>query len=108
MRLLNTYDALPNFKGQNTAAAIRIYKNRLYISNRGADTISEFEIFGSELKLVKNHSCFGKGPRDIDIVNDMFFCTNEQTNDITILKMVNEELVLVGKIAVANPLCVSH
>lgn len=108
MRLLNTYDALPNFKGQNTAAAIRIYKNRLYISNRGADTISEFEIFGSELKLVKNHSCFGKGPRDFDIVNDMFFCTNEQTNDITILKMVNEELVLVGKIAVANPLCVSH
>lgn len=108
LKLLGTYNALPEFEGNNTAAAIRIYKNKLYISNRGADTITEFEIIGSELKLIENHSCFGVGPRDFDIIDDLFFCTNEQSNDVTVLKMINGKLVLVDRIFMDNPLCVAY
>ncbi len=108
LKLLNTYDALPDFNGYNTAAAIRIYNDKLYISNRGADTISEFEIVGSELTLLNNYSCFGVGPRDFDIIDDLFFCTNEQSNDVTILKMVNDNLELLDKITMRNPLCVAY
>ncbi len=108
LKLLDTYKALEKFDGNNTAAAIRICNDRLFISNRGADTISEFQIIGAELKLLKNHSCFGVGPRDFDIIDGLFFCTNEQSNDVTVLKMVNGKLELAERIVMDNPLCVTY
>lgn len=108
LKLLGTYDSLPDFDGPNTAAAIRICNDKLYISNRGADTITEFQIIGNELKLLKNHSCFGTGPRDFDIIDGLFFCTNEQSNDVTVLKMVNGRLELSDRVAMDAPLCVTQ
>ncbi|MBQ7292319.1 MAG: lactonase family protein [Clostridia bacterium] len=104
---LNTYECLPDFKEKNTAAAIRIKGKYLYISNRGAETITRLEICGKELRLLENTYCGGKNPRDFLIVDDLMFCTNELTNDVTILKLVDGKPVLTEQtLNMPNPLCV--
>ncbi len=108
LKYLDTYAALPDFDGYNTAAAIRIDGDRLYISNRGAETITEFKITGDRLRRIKNHPCYGIGPRDFDVIDGLFFCTNEQSNDITVLKRVGEELKLIDRLEMDAPLCVTY
>lgn len=105
--LKGTYPALPDFKGESTAAAIRIKDKYLYISNRGADTISRFRIIGEKLELLENTHCGGRGPRDFNIIDDYIICTNENSNDVTILKLENGLPVLTTqKINIDSPLCV--
>ena len=103
---LDTYKALPDYEGKNTAAAIRIKGEYLYISNRGANTISKFKICGEALELVGNFDCFGDGPRDFDIIEDLFFCTNEQSDDVTVLKETENGFELVERLEMPSPICV--
>jgi len=105
--LKNTYSALSDYEGESTAAAIRIRGNYLYISNRGADTISRFEIVGDKLELLENTYCGGNGPRDFNIIDDYIICTNEKSNDVTVLKLKNGKPVLLDEnIEIGSPLCV--
>lgn len=105
--LKGTYSAIPEFCGESTAAAIRIKENYLYVSNRGANTISRFEIKGKKLELLDNTYCGGKGPRDFDIIDDYIVCTNENDNTVTVLKLENGMPVLTSeKIEIGSPLCV--
>ena len=105
--LKGTYSAIPDYKEKSTAAAIRIKDDNLYISNRGADTISRFKILGDKLELLGNTYCGGKGPRDFIIVDDFFVVTNENSNDVTVLKLENGKPVLTNeKLEICNPLCV--
>ena len=104
---LDTYDCLPDFKEKNTAAAIRVNGKYLYISNRGADTITRLEINGKTLRLLENTPCGGKNPRDFLVVDDLVFCTNEFTNDVTVLKLKDGKPALTDvKLDMPNPLCV--
>ena len=104
---LNTYDCLPDFQEKNTAAAIRVNGKYLYISNRGADTITRLEINGKALRLLENTPCGGKNPRDFLVVDDLVFCTNEFTNDVTVLKLKDGKPALTDvKLDMPNPLCV--
>ena len=103
----DTYECLPDFKEKNTAAAIRINGKYLYVSNRGAETVTRFEIEGKKLHLLENTYCGGKNPRDFLIVDDLAFCTNEFTNDVTVLKLVDGKPILTEtKLNMPNPLCV--
>ena len=105
--LKGTYSAIPDFKEQSTAAAIRIKDEHLYISNRGADTISRFRIEGEKLVLLENTFCGGNGPRDFDINDDYIICTNENSNNVTVLKLENGKPVLTDERAyMGGPLCV--
>jgi 6-phosphogluconolactonase len=104
---LDTYDCLPDFKEKNTAAAIRVKGKYLYISNRGADTVTRLEIDGKKLRLLENTDCGGKNPRDFLIVDDLLLCTNEFTDDVTVLKLVDGKPILTEtKLNMPNPLCV--
>ena len=106
--LKGTYSAIPDFKGESTAAAIRIKGEYLYISNRGADTISRFKIVGDKLELLENTYCGGKGPRDFNIIDDYIICTNENSNDVTVLKLENGKPVLTDeRLEIGSPLCVA-
>ena len=106
--LKGTYSAIPDFKGESTAAAIRIKGECLYISNRGADTISRFKIVGDKLELLENTYCGGKGPRDFNIIDDYIICTNENSNDVTVLKLENGKPVLTDeRLEIGSPLCVA-
>lgn len=104
---LNTYAAIPDFAGESTAAAIRIYEGRLYVSHRGADCISCFDIQGEALKLLWNAECGGKNPRDFDITDGYIICTNEGGN-ISVLKLFDDGAQLVtDDIELPDPLCVT-
>ena len=105
---IETYAALPDYNEINTAAAIRIHGKYLYISNRGANTITRFEISDDKLILLENTPCGGIGPRDFDIIDDKIYCTNEQSNDVTVLLLENGKPVLTNeKYSMENPLCVT-
>ena len=104
---LDTYDCLPDFKEKNTAAAIRVEGKYLYISNRGADSIARLEIDGKKLTLLENTPCGGRNPRDFLVVDGLMFCTNEFTNDVTVLKLDEGRPILTEtRLPMPNPLCV--
>lgn len=106
-KILGTYKALPDYTGQSTAAAIRIKDEYLYISNRGADTISRFKIDGEKLILLENTDCGGVGPRDFEIIDNHIICTNEQSDSVTVLNLVDGKPLLTNsKIEIKAPLCV--
>ena len=108
LALRETVDALPDFNGKSTAAAIRRNGKYLYVSHRGADSIARFEILPNNgLKLLETTPVGGASPRDILIVDDLLFCANELTNNVTVLKLSDgrptkqhDELLM------THPLCI--
>lgn len=104
---ISTYPALPeDFTGSNLAAAIRIRKDRLYISNRGHDSIAVFSADGEKLTL-KGFYPVGREPRDFNIFDDLLVCCNMLDNDVTIYKITEDGLVLTDRISdITEPLCI--
>lgn len=101
-----TYSALPNeFCGTNLGAAIRIYKNRLYVSNRGHNSIAVFDINDDKLEL-SDFIMTGDHPRDFNIADDMIFCCNMNDDTVT-LYSINDSFRLIDTISVKAPLCVN-
>ena len=105
---VDTYKALPvDYNALNTAAAVRVDKGYVYVSNRGHNSIVSFKINGEKLESPEFFSCEGKGPRDININGDYLFSTNEQTNDVTLFKVFNGKLEFIKVInTMPDPLCV--
>jgi 6-phosphogluconolactonase len=107
LALLDTYDCLPDFEGSNAAAAIRISGEYLYASQRGADCITRFRMEGDRLVFMENTPCGGGSPRDFLIVDSWIFCTNETTDDVTVLALENGKPTLTDKrLSMPHPLCV--
>ncbi len=106
LTLLKTYNALPDdFKEKNTAAAIRIDRDFLYVSNRGHNSIAVFKIVGNTLGEPEYFDCGGIAPRDININGDYLFSTNEGTNNVTLHKINNGKLSNTGiKFDMPDPL----
>ncbi|MGN0178118.1 MAG: lactonase family protein [Monoglobaceae bacterium] len=92
---------------ESTAAAIRVYGSKLYVSNRGHDSISVFSMDGEELELIKCVGCGGKSPRDFNIINDILICTNEASDNVTFFGL-NEGIPekLDFELNIRQPLCV--
>ena len=84
---LSSYSCGVSMEG-NTAAAIRISKDggHLFISQRGADTVSVFSISedGRRLSLLHNIPCGGRDPRDMILTPDERFllCANQSSEDL--------------------------
>ncbi|MBQ8357027.1 MAG: lactonase family protein [Clostridia bacterium] len=106
---LADYPALPDdFKGENTAAAIRCINGHVYVSNRGHDSITCFKIVGEGLERCGSFSCEGKSPRDFIVTGDRLICTNEQDNSVTVFEMRdNLPHKLIQKLTVEKALCVT-
>jgi len=109
---LETYHALPkDFKGESTAAAIRISNcgRFLYVSNRGHNSITTFSVSNGKLTLIRHTDCGGVTPRDFNLTPDNQFlvCTNQDSNNVTCFSMENGIIKnLVHEETVKNPLCV--
>ena len=108
LNYLETYKALPDdFTALNTAAAVRVDKGYVYVSNRGHNSIVSFKINGEKLEPPQYFSCEGEGPRDININGDYLFSTNEQTNNVTLFKVESGKLEFIKVIdTMPDPLCV--
>ncbi len=109
LTLRKTVDALPDFEGINTAAAIRRSDDYLYVSHRGADCVARFKILpDGDLKLLENTPTGGVSPRDIWIVDNLLLCANEVTDSVTVLKLANAKpTVFKTAISMKHPLCIS-
>ena len=102
----DTVSALPEPDEQSFAAAIRVRGNRIYVSHRGRDAISCLTFENDDLKLLYTSSCGGASPRDFIIVEDVIFCTNEVSNEVSVLEIHENRLSDTGiRIPMPAPLC---
>lgn len=112
LKLQNTISALPkDFSGDNISAAIRIKDNYLYVSNRGHNSISVFEIKDSyNIVLKECVDCGGNSPRDFNIIDDVLICTNEKSDNLTVFKLNNyiPEIISESELNIPSPLCVAY
>lgn len=108
LELIDTLSGIPSdFTNKTTMAAIRVHDGFIYASNRGHDSISKFSFDGTKLHLEDVISVGGSGPRDFDFIGDYVYSTNEQTNNVTVLKNENGKLTLLPfTYNMPDPLCV--
>mgnify|MGYP004517789729 CR=1 FL=1 len=91
---------------KNAAAAIRCRDNFVYASNRGDDSIMQFSFCKDGMKQEKRIYSGGKSPRDFDIIEDIMVCTNELTDNVTV---IDKNGYIVSELRdIVNPLCVSY
>ena len=100
-------------KEKTFAGAIKLSKNgqNLYVTNRGHNSISVFNIINNKLELVQNISCGGDFPRDIELNSseEYLLVANQKSNNITILKrdLKNGKLVLTrSAMKMEKPTCI--
>ncbi len=94
---------------KNTAAAIRVSGDLIYASNRGMNDITCLKWDGEKLTVVSKTPCGGVSPRDILLVDDLLFITNETSDNVTIFKVdgpvltkLDTELPMPGPLAVVT------
>ncbi len=105
---VTSVSSLPSdFEGQNTAAAIRIKGDLLFVSNRGHNSIAVFDI-NNKIPVFKSaFDCGGIGPRDFNIFDNLIVCTNEKSDDVTFFELENGEIKKLDiKLNLKTPLCV--
>ena len=91
---------------ESTASAVRCKGKTVYASNRGDDSVVEFSFDESGLKQEKRYDCGGKSPRDFDVIEELIICTNELSDNVSVIDKKGEVLFELKNIA--NPLCISY
>lgn len=93
-----------SYSGENTVAAIRIWKDWLFVSNRGHDSIAAFSIQeDGSLSLRQIVPTGGRIPRDFAVMGDYLVIANQGSDEITVLRM-NPETKLLEQTGVSVPL----
>ena len=92
MTFLSAVNTLPEgFAGENIDAAIHFAPDgkTLVVSNRGDDSLALFKAEGGKLTLKQIVKVGGKTPREFAYTPDgkMVFCCNQDSSDITVLKV---------------------
>lgn len=108
LTLCDTVSTLPkDCKAENYPAAIRYNNGRIYVSNRGHDSISVLCFENGRLILDGSFSCGGHWPRDFDIFGNILVCTNELSGSVTFFKLCDGKAEKLGTMLNINsPLCV--
>lgn len=103
---IQTVSTLEKENRKNTAAAIRVCGEYVYVSNRGEDSISCLRWDGQKLKLCSVTPCSGRSPRDFIIAEGLLFCTNENSDNVTIFRADGPAMEkLDQELPVPAPLC---
>lgn len=101
-----TVSALPEPDDHSFAAAIRVQRDRVYVSHRGRDAISCLKFEKGKLNLLYTSPCGGASPRDFIIAEDKIFCTNEISNEVSVLDIHEDGIEDTGiRISMPTPLC---
>jgi len=99
----------PSFGEENYPAAVRVRENRVYLSNRGHDSIASWK-FGSEgLTDFCLASCGGRWPRDMQWAGKYLVVANEKSHSVTVMRLrENGNLELMPQAySVPSALCVT-
>lgn len=89
---LHDVDAKPKgFSGQGAGSAIRLSGDgrRLYVTERGSNTIALFAVDGANLTLIDHYSAYGNHPRDFDLIADGRYavCTNQFSDSFVLYRV---------------------
>ena len=105
LHLRDTVSVLPaDCTVESTAAAIRCIGDRVYVSNRGHDSVSVLRFCDGQLSLEKTVPTYGQGPRDIWVEGDWLIATNEVGNNVCCVSL--SDGCLLSEIRMKSPLCV--
>ena len=108
MTLIDTISCLPKeFEGESFVSAIRLYKNDIYVANRGHNSISKLSFDGRKLKFLDAFYCKGKTPRDFIFHENRIICANQDSNNVTIFEEdSNGKYKFIQQIDMDEPICV--
>lgn len=107
LKFVDEHTTLPDdYIDVSTVAAIRYYKDRIYVSNRGHDSIAVFLFKNDELMLEEFILCDGQSPRDFNIVDGLIICSNENSNNITVFDIENN-MKQIQCLQIESPVCVT-
>lgn len=106
--LINTVSInCKNEKANGAAIHLSSDGNYLYISLREENVICVFAVKGERLKLLQTFDCGGDSPRDFNIFGEYIICTNERSNNVSVLRLKDGIFVeLIDSIPLAAVLCV--
>ena len=109
LTLLDTVSTLPEgYTGENSASAIRLSPDsrKLYVSNRGHNSVCVFDTAGPKLR----QACFipscGDSPREIYLLDRWLLCANENSDTITVLPADGSSDTPVCVFPVKRPWCI--
>ena len=106
--LFNTVKiACKNEKANGTAIRLSGTGKHLYVSLREENAICVFAVDNEKLTLLQMMDCGGDSPRDFNLFQDCFICTNEKSNSVIVFRLDDIRNVA-GKetITLKSPLCV--
>lgn len=108
MTLIDTVSCLPkDFDETSYASAIRIYKDHIYVANRGHNSISRLSFNGEKLKFIDSIDCKGTTPRDFVFHGNRIICANQNSNNVTVFEEVEDgQLKFMQQIEIEEPICV--
>ena len=94
---------------ESAAAAIHLSEDgeRLYVSNRGHDSIAVFAVNGAGLTLLGHIPSFGRSPRDFALAGEYLLCANEFSDNVQVFSLKDRiPTEPVCTLAVEMPWCV--
>ena len=109
---LHDVDAKPQgFLEQGKGSAIRLSLDgkRLYVTERGSETIALFAVDGANLTLLSHFDSHGAEPRDFMLIADERYavCTNQFSDQFALYRVEsNGSLTFLNSIAVPQPISV--
>lgn len=105
LKLLNSERTIPDdYKGVNYPSAIRLNASgkKLYIANRGNDSVCIWDVNGTCLSNRRFVKSGGTMPREMNVVDNWVLCGNSDS-----LAVISEETgELSDRVAIKNPWCI--
>lgn len=108
--LADAQPCLPADAGESWAAALRQGPDgRLFVSNRGHDSVSVFRLDAQGLPVREGvYSCGGAYPRDLLAVGeDCLLCACQRSNEVTCLRRTAAGWRVASRLAVPAPVCLT-
>jgi len=109
LTVLDTVSTLPEgYMDVSYCAAIRWKDDKIYVSNRGHNSVAVMSFADETLTLTSTFDCGGDFPRDMHLCGAFLLCTNQLSDDVTVFKAdADGSYALVNTIHVKTPLCVT-
>ena len=95
--------------GENIGSAIKIYKDLIFASNRGHNTIALYQITNERLTLIDTIATMGKTPRDFLVCDDYLVVANQDSNQLELFQFdyATKTVSHTGKhVACTQPVCI--
>ena len=107
-KLVQTLPLLDRVLPTYGAAAIRVWRDEVYASIRGADVIVRASLKNQELQILESVPCEGKSPRDILWFDGKLYSANENSGSVTVFTLRHGRLKQLENetMYLPHPLCI--